>query len=351
MQQDAAYQDDVTPDFQAAPSGDGTGQGTPRNDGRGSKLPLGCLILAGIAIVVCPVAVFASLFTSGASSTPQPTLDYAAMGTAAFGSALAANLSTLQARTPTARATLTLAPLPTATETAVLASFAGVAGAACIPNHPAEAARVVDVVDGDTIKVVLEQDGKTYSLRYIGMDTAEMNPPGQYFAAEASGRNAQLTYGKTVMLVKDVSETDRYGRLLRYVIVDNVFVNFELVAGGYAHSASYPPDTACIPIFRAAEQQASAAQVGLWGTPPTLVPFPSSASLGIVPPPPATNLPDGRSESCDSSYPDICLQDGIGDYDCAGGSGNGPNYVSGPFRVLPPDPFKLPYDKDGIGCE
>jgi hypothetical protein len=55
--------------------------------------------------------------------------------------------------------------------------------------------------------------------------------------------------------------------------------------------------------------------------------------------------------NCDSAYPDTCLHDGIGDYDCAGGSGNGPNYVSGPIRVLPPDPFGLDGDGDGVGCQ
>jgi hypothetical protein len=57
------------------------------------------------------------------------------------------------------------------------------------------------------------------------------------------------------------------------------------------------------------------------------------------------------ARNCDPAYPDVCLHDGIGDYDCAGGSGNGPNYVSGPIRVLPPDPFDLDRDGDGIGCE
>lgn len=65
------------------------------------------------------------------------------------------------------------------------------------------------------------------------------------------------------------------------------------------------------------------------------------------PPPPVTAPP----KNCDPSYPDVCLHDGIGDYDCAGGSGNGPNYVDGPIRVLPPDPFGLDRDGDGSGCE
>jgi hypothetical protein len=57
------------------------------------------------------------------------------------------------------------------------------------------------------------------------------------------------------------------------------------------------------------------------------------------------------ARNCDPAYPDACLHDGIGDYDCAGGSGNGPNYVRGPIRVLPPDPFDLDRDGDGVGCE
>ena|SRR5437899_497830 len=65
------------------------------------------------------------------------------------------------------------------------------------------------------------------------------------------------------------------------------------------------------------------------------------------PPPPKTTKPPAN---CDPSYPDACLHDGIGDYDCAGGSGNGPNYVQGPIRVLPPDPFGLDANHDGWGC-
>jgi hypothetical protein len=67
-----------------------------------------------------------------------------------------------------------------------------------------------------------------------------------------------------------------------------------------------------------------------------------------VPPAPPYVPP---SNSCDPSYPNVCLQDGIGDYDCAGGSGNGPNYVSGPVTVIGSDPFGLDTDGDGVGCE
>ncbi len=84
------------------------------------------------------------------------------------------------------------------------------------------------------------------------------------------------------------------------------------------------------------------------------------ASIALViakaPPPPPTTAPPppttAAPRNCDPAYPDVCLHQGIGDYDCAGGSGNGPNYVEGPIRVLPPDPFDLDgNDNDGIGCE
>jgi len=51
------------------------------------------------------------------------------------------------------------------------------------------------------------------------------------------------------------------------------------------------------------------------------------------------------------SADNFCLHDGVGDYDCAGGAGNGPNYVEGPIRVLAPDPFDLDRDGNGLGCE
>jgi hypothetical protein len=66
------------------------------------------------------------------------------------------------------------------------------------------------------------------------------------------------------------------------------------------------------------------------------------------PPPPQQPTP---ASNCDPSYPDVCIPIGSADYDCAGGSGNGPNYIQGPIRVLPPDPHGLDRDGDGWGCE
>jgi hypothetical protein len=73
------------------------------------------------------------------------------------------------------------------------------------------------------------------------------------------------------------------------------------------------------------------------------------------PPPPSTAPPTppptAPPQNCHPSYEGECLKVGIGDYDCAGGSGNGPNYVEGTVRVVGPDEFDLDRDGDGLGCE
>jgi hypothetical protein len=75
--------------------------------------------------------------------------------------------------------------------------------------------------------------------------------------------------------------------------------------------------------------------------------------IAKAPPPPPTTAPPPTSapRNCDPSYPDVCLNPNAEDYDCAGGSGNGPLYVEGPISVRPPDPFGLDADDDGVGCE
>ncbi len=122
-------------------------------------------------------------------------------------------------------------------------------------------ARVTYVVDGDTIEVAL--DGRTYRLRYIGMDTPERD---ERFYRESTNRNRQLAGGQTVYLEKDVSETDRYGRLLRYVYLDDGrMVNEVLIQEGLAQAATFPPDVRYADRFRAAQREAQRATRGMWG--------------------------------------------------------------------------------------
>jgi hypothetical protein len=84
-----------------------------------------------------------------------------------------------------------------------------------------------------------------------------------------------------------------------------------------------------------------------WLTPVAIVVV--SAALGALAAP--DGPPAAASGACDRSYPDLCLNPNAEDYDCQGGSGNGPRYVDGPIRVRPPDQFDLDSDGDGLGCE
>jgi len=127
---------------------------------------------------------------------------------------------------------------------------------ASTPDQYGEEATVLRVVDGDTIDV--EINGERQRVRYIGMNTPERNEP---CFDEATQANVDLALGKAVHLVSDVSETDRYGRLLRYVYVGDVFVNLELVAQGYAEAVLYRPDDRHYELF--SELEAEATQAGL----------------------------------------------------------------------------------------
>ncbi len=121
---------------------------------------------------------------------------------------------------------------------------------------------VEKVIDGDTI---LLSDGQ--KLRYIGIDTPETKDPRKpvgCFGDIASDKNKELVEGKEVRLEKDVSETDRYGRLLRYVWVGEIFVNQYLVRNGYAKAASFPPDIKYQNLFKDAENYARENNLGLW---------------------------------------------------------------------------------------
>jgi hypothetical protein len=65
----------------------------------------------------------------------------------------------------------------------------------------------------------------------------------------------------------------------------------------------------------------------------------------------APGAADATKDKCDSNYKGRCLKPNVSDYDCSGGSGNGPYYVAGPFRVVGSDHYRLDADHDGIACE
>jgi len=124
---------------------------------------------------------------------------------------------------------------------------------------PTDTYRVTEVIDGDTIVI---EGGQR--VRYIGVDAPELGPPAGPLAAEAWQANRSLVEGKEVRLEKDVSETDQYGRLLRYVHAEGTFVNAELVRQGWALSRAYPPDTKYQEYLDKMEAMARRAGRGIW---------------------------------------------------------------------------------------
>ena len=148
----------------------------------------------------------------------------------------------------------------------IVARVPGPPGTALIPPDHGVSAQVLRVIDGDTIEVSI--DGETYKVRYIGIDTPETKHPEkpvEWMGPEAAAQNEKLVGGKTVILEKDVSETDKYGRLLRYVWVGDLMVNAELVRLGYAQVSTYPPDVKYQDLFLQLQREAREAGRGLWG--------------------------------------------------------------------------------------
>ena len=254
----------------------------------------------------------------------EPTL------TQTTGSLLsAATLAQTITAAPSATAFPTNKPIPSVTQSPTATIPPVTAGFYCVPvNTQRDLAQVVNVIDGDTIEVVL--NGTTQRVRYIGMDTPEMGDP--YFE-EAKSANAAIVSGKTLTLVKDVSETDEYGRLLRYVFVeDDHFVNYELVEDGYAKILTTLPDVVCSEFFIEAQLIAKNAGLGIWG----LSKISTNSSPSIVPPT-ATfapgpvcscsgdeyNCSDFSSHNAAQQCYEYCISQGAGDIHGLDGDDNG----------------------------
>ncbi len=214
--------------------------------------------------------------------------------------------------TPTASST-TRAATPRPASTTAVSATASPAPASATPvpsgQLPAcEWADVVRVIDGDTIAVSI--DGRQDTVRYIGVDTPELRHPTrgvEPFGPEASAYNEGLLRDGRVCLERDITERDRYDRLLRYVwLEDGTFVNEALLLAGLAQVITYPPDVKYVESrYLPAQQQARDAGLGIWGdapapTPTEAAPQPGpSPSPAVVGPPPACYVA-GRN-TCDCS--------------------------------------------------
>jgi len=153
------------------------------------------------------------------------------------------------------------------------------------PNSNRQEVKVIRVIDGDTIEI---EGGQR--VRYIGIDTPERDA---CFSSESTAKNKELVDGKTISLEKDVSEKDRYGRLLRYVYVGDTLVNEVLVKEGYAQVYTYPPDVKYNEKFSAAQREARDSNKGLWSAcqaTPTPTSKPTSTPKPVTSTPKPTTL-------------------------------------------------------------
>lgn len=140
-------------------------------------------------------------------------------------------------------------------------------------------AKIISVTDGDTVTARI--NNKDYELRMIGVDTPETVHPSKpvaFYGKEASEFSKNKLRGKTVYLEKDVSERDRYNRILRYVwlskpanpkkpsfedVRDKMF-NGILLRDGYANLATLPPDVKYLNYFQKIARTAETNQIGLY---------------------------------------------------------------------------------------
>lgn len=224
-----------------------------------------------------------------------------------------------------------------------------VSGAAPASNA---ATIVASVSDGDTLAL---RDGRR--IRLIQIDAPE---PGSGECYSRAARIALLSLtpvGSAVVLEADptLDKVDRYGRLLRYVRRNGVNVNTELVRRGAAAPYFHRGERGrYAERLMAAANSAKASKRGLRNACPGTVLEPNravetgaSGKVVTTPAPPTTTTP---TKNCHPSYEGACLDPNASDYDCAGGSGNGPLYT-GKVKVVGPDVFRLDSDGDGYGCE
>ncbi len=142
-----------------------------------------------------------------------------------------------------------------------------------------ETVKLIRVVDGDTI--LIDRSNQSTYVRLLGIDAPESVHPDPLRNTE-DGRKASaflkslLKSATLVYIVKDVSEVDKYGRLLRYVWlrkpisndetqIRGNMVNAMMLIQGYATNVTIQPDVKYAQLFLGFTREARLNNAGLWG--------------------------------------------------------------------------------------
>jgi len=213
------------------------------------------------------------------------------------------------------------------------------------------------VVDGDTVEISPAVDDND-EVRLIGVDTPETKDPSEGiepYGPEASAFATDELTGQRVGLQFDVEREDQYDRLLAYVYVGEEMFNEVLLEEGFAQAYPYEPNTRYEDRFAAAQEEARAAGLGIWGlshaqqceladrgngigegTPGCEGASASASATARPSPSPSASASSSASASAAPSG-------GGSDIDC--------DQVNGPILTPPGDPDNLDGDDDGLACE
>ncbi|MYB42148.1 MAG: nuclease [Chloroflexi bacterium] len=189
------------------------------------------------------------------------------------------------------------------------------------------------VVDGDTIDVTIWDE--TRRVRLLLVDTPEVRPTECYGPEASEYVSSLLPEGSEVRLERDVTDTDAFGRLLRYVYLpDGRMLNELLLEGGYATVFDTRDEEQHEQRLLDAQTRARAASAGLWTACETENESEADADAASD---------ESSEDGCDAAYPDVCIPPPPPDLNCA-------DIEHRDIRVLPPDPHELDRDGDGVGC-
>jgi len=211
--------------------------------------------------------------------------------------------------------------------------------------------KVVKVIDGDTVKVLV--DGKEESVRVIGINAPEGTNKTECFGKNASDKAKELLKDGWIQLERDESQGDRdkYSRLLRFIWAGNGSDDFgkEMISSGYAYEYTYNNPYKYQKEYKDAQKSAENNDKGLWSpktcdgkkegltqTAPKPVATPKPA------PPAPSNSSPAPASNCDPNYTP-CVPNVNYDLDCAD--------VGFSVRVIGSDVHRLDRNGDGYGCE
>jgi micrococcal nuclease len=233
-------------------------------------------VLAGLVLIVAVLAIVIQLLRRGslrrwgivAASSLALVLVFSGISNAIYGGG-----GQERSRSPEPAREAQLAPRE---ETTATTDEAEVAAAKSDSNAEDDedrgrydaVATVKRVVDGDTLEIEPAVDGEE-EVRLIGVDTPETKDPEEGvepYGKEASKYAVSVLEGEEIELEFDAEREDQYGRLLAYVYpLGEEMFNEDLVEGGYAQVYTFPPNTRYEERFEEAQEEARAANIGIWG--------------------------------------------------------------------------------------